>query len=315
MKINKILLLILCTISSINGALSDLWAFSENLNLTTEVGTGILQGTIGEYVYYNDRTLSKLNWNIDYLLYHTFSVTLGYNSFFVGIQLQNGINTGKIGSIDDSDWADDNNPTVKTHYSKHDNYYERYNTYTTNVGFIWSFNDDVHIKPYIGFLYRTIKMSARDGYIKYPPGSPKVPIYGVGIIYEQVYYIPYIALSSEITVSDKIKFLAGISFSLFGFADDVDNHVHRNPGDDIDFYSEYDWIIYLNATIGFQYIFNEAIAIELILQYEYVPEQKGDTYYINASTGIKSPIFENAAGLRYSMYSVQLSVSYNLTLL
>ncbi|MCX8123898.1 MAG: omptin family outer membrane protease [Spirochaetes bacterium] len=313
MKIYRILLILLCIIYCADSALGNT-SLSDSLNLVTEIGTGILHGTVGEYVYYNNRTLSQLNWNINYLWYHTLSIALNYNFFFIKIQLQNGINTGTIGTIDDSDWVDDNNPTIKTHYSKHDNYCERYNSYNGNVGFDTDINTIIHFKAYAGFLYRTIKMSARDGYIQYPPGSPKVPVYGVGILYEQLYYIPYLGLTSDINITEKIKISAGLMFSLFAFAEDEDNHVHRNPGDDINFYADYDGIIYLNAHAGCQYIVNETIAISLNMFYEYVPEQKGDTYYINTSTGIKSPLLKNAAGLKYSVYSVQISLVYNLKL-
>ncbi|HOJ28920.1 MAG TPA: omptin family outer membrane protease [Spirochaetota bacterium] len=289
-------------------------SYAQTAYLETNTGAGFSQGTIGEYVYDNNRMLSRLNWNIDYLWYYHFSVALWYNSFFAGIQVHNGIND-KIGTIDDSDWTDDNNPSLKTHYSKHDNYLERYASYDCNIGFKSDITDTINVKPYIGFLYKSIKMSARDGYLEYPPGSPEDPVYGVGIIYEQRYYIPYIALASEIIVTETIGIMAGISVSLFAVAEDIDNHVHRNPGDDIDFYANYDGIIYLHAYGGCFFSLSDTIKVALDLLYEYVPEQKGDTYYINTSTGIKSPVFNNSAGLKYSVFSVQLSVVYTLKLL
>ncbi|MEW6527841.1 MAG: omptin family outer membrane protease [Spirochaetota bacterium] len=304
--------IILCITSFIFVVYS--YCHADSLHLETVTGVGFSQGTIGEYVYDNHRLLSRLNWNIDYLWYYNFSVALWYNSFFAQIQVHSGIND-KIGTIDDSDWVDDNNPTVKTHYSKHDNYCERYASYNCNIGFKSEITDSFSLKPYIGFLYKSIKMSARDGYLEYPPGSPKVPVYGVGIIYEQRYYIPYIALSSEINVTETIGILAGMSVSLFAFAEDIDNHVHRNPGDDIDFYADYDGIIYFHAYAGCFVSLNDTIKIALDVVYEYVPEQKGDTYYINTSTGIKSPVFNDAAGLKYSVFSVQLSLVYRLIIL
>ncbi len=289
-------------------------SYAQTAYLEINTGAGFSQGTISEYVYDNNRLLSRLNWNIDYVWYYHFSVALWYDAFFAEIQVHNGMND-KIGTIDDSDWVDDNNPSVKTHYSKHDNYLERYASYNGNIGFKGKINDFISLKPYTGFLYKSIKMSARDGYLEYPPGSPKVPVYGVGIIYEQRYYIPFIALSSEINVTETIGILAGISISLFAFAEDIDNHVHRNPGDDIDFYANYDGITSLHAYAGCFLSLNDTIKIGLTLLYEYVPEQKGDTYYINTSTGIKSEVYNGGAGLRYETYSLQLSLNYTLDLL
>ncbi|MEJ5360790.1 MAG: omptin family outer membrane protease [Spirochaetota bacterium] len=286
-------------------------SYAETVYLETNTGVGYSQGIIGEYVYDNNRLLSRLNWNIDYLWYYHFSVALGYNSFFAKIQVHNGIND-KIGAIDDSDWVDKNNPSTKTHYSKHDNYLERYASYSCNIGFKSEITESINLKPYIGFLYKSLKMSARDGYLEYPPGSPKDPVYGVGIIYEQRYYIPFIALASEINITETIGILAGISVSLFAYAEDIDNHVHRNPGDDIDFYANYEGIIYFHAYAGCFLSLNDTIKIALSILYEYVPEQKGDTYYINTTTGIKSIVFTNSAGLSYKTYSLQLSLNYIL---
>ncbi len=286
----------------------------DNIYLKTEVGIGVLQGTVGEYVYSNNRKLSQLNWNINSLWYTNVLLALQYQQFYAGVQVQNGF-TARVGTIDDSDWADQNNPGVKTHYSEHDNYLERYCSYNANIGFESAITDNTYLKPHIGLLYRSIKMSARDGYLEYPPGSPKVPVYGVGIIYEQLYYIPYVALSSEINITEKLGIIAGLSFSLFAYAQDIDNHVKRNPGDDIDFYGEYDGIVYLSVYTGCQYFLNDDIAVSLNLLYEYVPEQKGDTYYINTTTGIKSSTFHNAAGLKYEIYSAKLSFLYNVKLL
>ncbi len=81
--------------------------------------------------------------------------------------------------------------------------------------------------------------------------------------------------------------------SLWYNTEDIDNHVHRNPGNDIDFYGDYNGIIYFNAHAGCTVSLHEALKVAFTLQYEYVPEQKGDTYYINTSTGIKSQVFKN----------------------
>ncbi len=163
--------------------INNAWGYSSlnsnNLYLTTEAGIGFTQGTLGEYVYDNNRTLSRLNWNLTSLWYNTFSLVLEYNSFFAGVQFHNGINTGIVGTIDDSDWTDDNNPHIKTHYSKHDNYIERYNSYNSYAGLLLDIDNIICFTPHIGFLYRSIKMSARNGYLEYPPGSPKIPVYGV----------------------------------------------------------------------------------------------------------------------------------------
>ncbi|MGB4269070.1 MAG: omptin family outer membrane protease [Spirochaetota bacterium] len=307
-SIHKLIIIIFYTIFLI---VINSISYAETVYLETNTGVGYSQGIIGEYVYDNNRLLSRLNWNIDYLWYYHFSVALGYNSFFAQIQVHNGINDN-IGTIDDSDWTDVDNPSVKTHYSKHDNYLERYASYNSNIGFKSKITDLISLKPYIGFLYKSLKMSARDGYLEYPPGSPKDPVYGVGIIYEQRYYIPFIALASEINITETIGILAGISVSLFAYAEDIDNHVHRNPGDDIDFYANYEGIIYFHAYAGCFLSLNDTIKIALSILYEYVPEQKGDTYYINTTTGIKSIVFTNSAGLSYKTYSLQLSLNYIL---
>ncbi|MGQ9842804.1 MAG: omptin family outer membrane protease [Spirochaetota bacterium] len=282
-------------------------SYAGNMHLDTIAGAGFLQGTIGEYVYENNRTLSRLNWNISNLLYYHYSLRLQYEYLFAGIQVQGGIND-TIGTIDDSDWVDENNPTVKTHYSKHDNYLEKYTTCNCDIGFESRINDTISLKPCIGFLYKSIKMSARDGYVEYPPGSPKVPVYGIGIIYEQRYYIPYIAFEGKLNLHDWWAITAGVAISLCAQASDIDNHVKR----DLDFYDDFNGVLYLKSDIGIQYSFHQNIKISVRGIYEYVPEQKGDMYYIDTSTGAKSNTFSDTAGISMSLLSFECLVIFKM---
>jgi len=284
-------------------------SYAGSMHLETITGAGFSQGIIGEYVYYDNRTLSRLNWNIGNLWYYHYSVALQYEYLFTEIQVQGGIND-RIGTIDDSDWGDDNNPTVKTHYSKHDNYLEKYASYNGNIGFESRINDVISLKPYIGFLYKSIKMSARDGYIEYPPGSPKVPVYGVGIIYEQRYYIHYIACEGKYKIHDSWAITAGVAISLFARASDIDNHVKR----DLDFYDDFNGLLYLKSNLGILYSFHQNIGIGVRCIYEYVPEQKGDMYYIDTSTGIKSSTFSDTAGISMSLFSFECLVTFKVDL-
>lgn len=270
------------------------------MHLETIAGAGFLQGTIGEYVYENNRTLSRLNWNISNLWYYHYSLRLQYEYLFAAIQVQGGTND-IIGTIDDSDWLDENNPMVKTHYSKHDNYLEKYTSYNCDIGFESIINDVISLKPCIGFLYKSIKMSARDGYVEYPPGSTKVFVYGIGIIYEQRHYIPYIASEGKLNLNDRWAITAGIAMSLFAQASDIDNHVKR----DLDFYDDYNQVFYLKSDIGILYSFHQNIKISVRGIYEYVPEQKGDTYFIDTSTGAKSYTFSDTAGISMSLLSFE----------
>jgi outer membrane protease len=283
-------------------------SYAGSMHLETITGAGLSQGTIGEYVYYNNQTLSRLNWNINNLWYYHYSIILQYEYLFAGIQVHGGIND-IIGTIDDSDW-DQNNPTIKTHYSKHDNYLEKYAVYNGTIGFESGINDIIILKPFIGFLYKSIKMSARDGYLEYPPGSPKVPVYGVGIIYEQRYYIPYVACECKFNIHDNWAITAGVALSLFAQASDIDNHVKR----DLDFYDDFGGLLYLKSDIGIQYSFHENINLGVRCIYEYVPEQKGDMYYIDTSTGIKSSTFSDAAGISMSLFSFECLITFKVDL-
>ena len=284
-------------------------SYAGSMHLETTTGVGFVQGTIGEYVYDDNRTLSRLNWNMSNLWYYHYSVALQYEYFFAGIQVHGGIND-TIGTIDDSDWVDENNPTVKTNYSKHDNYLEKYASYNGTIGFESRINDVISLKPYIGFLYKSIKMSARDGYIEYPPGSPKVPVYGIGIIYEQRYYIPYVACECKFNLHDSWAITAGVALSLFAQASDIDNHVKR----DLDFYDDFGGLLYLKSDIGIQYSFHENINLGVRCIYEYVPEQKGDMYIIDTSTGARSNTFSDTAGISMCILSFECMIIFKVDL-
>lgn len=271
------------------------------------LGIGLINGILGEYVYDNGRTISRLDWNIDALGYVTYGACARYALLFAGLSARTGFGDS-IGTMDDSDWLD-NNPALKTNYSHHDNYLEHYYYYDVFIGMFIDIAG-VYVKPKIGFLYQSVKMSARDGYLEYPPGSPKKPVYGVGIIYQQRYYIPYIALEGQFDVYNDWSLIAGVTIGVFAEANDTDNHVKR----ELDFYDDFNTLLYFKLTSGVMYVFNENIAITAKCMYEYVPEQKGDMYYIDTATGVKSPTYSDAAGISMSLLSFECSVTFKIYL-
>ncbi|HOF13806.1 MAG TPA: omptin family outer membrane protease [Spirochaetota bacterium] len=275
--------------------------------ITTALGCGFSQGVLGEYVYDNGRKVSQLHWNIDHLYYYFYEVALYYGWFTTGLSLQNSYDHS-IGTINDSDWTDNNNPYVKTNFSHHDNYLEYMHNYNVYCGFLVVNNKDFQLIMKAGYIYKNIKMSARDGYVEYPPGSPKVSMYGIGIIYQQEYSIPYIAIEAMYTMYN-LSLSGGLSCGIFADADDVDNHVKR----DIDFHDDFDGILYLCGKAGIQYSFTHFIIGGKVI-YEYVPVTKGDEYYINNSNGSKSPVYNNCGGCKLAVMSIELFISIKVEL-
>jgi outer membrane protease len=144
-------------------------------------------------------------------------------------------------------------------------------------------------------------LTAEDGYLEYPPGSPPVSTYGKGIIYEQRYIIPYaggmLSYSGDIFVLS-----AGLYFSPFLYCNARDSHIKR----DVDFYDSIKMGKYYNIRTSLEYLFSKRTSLTLESSYTYIPLAKGDSYYIDLSSGSTSSTFKNGGGIKAEYFELRL---------
>jgi plasminogen activator len=249
-----------------------------NLSFSFVSEIGILNGKTYEYVYENDKCISRLDWKST----ATPVIFFSGKAMFLGAFLQLGMTSAvpvKNGTMEDYDFlnAGSNEPSL---YSKHDSYLDkRFDTFIT-LGYDlclmnWS------ITPSAGFAYRNCKWTATDGFLQYPLSGlwtgeePKQDLYGPVITYEQALWFPVLTL--KVTgYAQRKRFLFSLSGSLYPFiwGDTIDNHLLRSK----QFYDTMREGLGGNIKISFEYNLGnkEQIILKISAGYENIA-LKGNT--------------------------------------
>jgi outer membrane protease len=280
-----------------------------DLGLHADFGLSILNGMLGEYVYSNNFKLSQIDWDLRPAVCLGFNVNMLLSGLVhVNVGFMGAVNE-RAGSVEDSDWLDYD--STKTHYSWHYSHIDYAYFFDVNAGLSHVFSDRFSLGVYLGYSSFKISVFTMDGYTEYPPGPEnRVYINGEGIDYTQVYYIPYIALSTGVMVWRKI------SLSVFGsigpltccFARDV--HLKKN----VEYYDKMRNGIYYSVAGIASVSVSGNVTFTFRGEYTAIPEFRGDTYSINLFTGEQSAVSIDgaAAGLHFMAFS--LSAGYALDL-
>ncbi|HKL86267.1 MAG TPA: omptin family outer membrane protease [Treponemataceae bacterium] len=211
--------------------------------------TEIVYGESFEYVYTSDKILSELVWDMKPLYFLGLEAGLEWKK---GLSLNVEASFGLpmvTGLMEDSDWFNlfQDIDTGKTHFSRHAAKLEYATVLSCSAGWIFSTKDKntgvVTFTPSIGYKYFSWKWNAVDGYIQHnsaiggiytewEESQTKVHAYGVGISYQQQFYIPTIGVSSSFSPNNKIKTELGITFSPLVYSYNIDHHFYPTSGHD-----------------------------------------------------------------------------------
>lgn len=206
--------------------------------------TEIVYGESFEYVYKSDKILSELIWDMKPLYFLGLEAGLEWKK---GLSLNAEASFGLpmvTGLMEDSDWLnlEKGLDTKKTNFSQHTAKLENATVVVLNAGWNFIFPKQTHavftLTPSIGYRYYSWKWNALDGYRQYADETggiyeewkeslPKVPFYGLGISYEQRFYIPTFGLAGSFTPNSKIKTELGVTFSPLVSSYNIDNHFDR----------------------------------------------------------------------------------------
>ncbi len=198
------------------------------------------RGNALEYVYYNDKFLSELIWDMKPML------SAGMKA---GAEWRNGLTVSVEGSLaapmntgimEDSDWFNlyyYNQDTEKTNFSRHEAELLYGGSLEALIGKTFKAGGggkrDISVTPALGIRYYRWKWDANDGYTQYASDSgayvwsenlPKTPISGTGISYEQQYLIPIAAVRADLSFSTNLKISTSVALSPWLYCYSIDNH-------------------------------------------------------------------------------------------
>jgi outer membrane protease len=281
------------------------------LTLSISLDSGMFFGMLYEYVFidrdadgYYNGLYSKLDWQLNPLIYSGFTMQAEmWEQMVIGLGFWLGI-PGLLGTMEDRDWDDDGD-YIK--FSHHDNYLMNAIFADINIGYNVIKNDVFVFSPLIGFNYKHILMSGRDGYAQYPPTDPPKPASGDLIHYEQNYYVAYFGFQTSWAPVPLFSMQLFCSYSPMVFGFNIDNHLSKNMDYiDIPVWGHY---VYINAAIFF-HIINE-LSVKLHGSFSWIPVFKGNIYAKKSSEDTYALYSNGRGGGSLIMGGINISIVLN----
>ena len=276
-----------------------------NFKTTVAIQSGVLNAISKEYVFSNGYKISELDWEIQPMYFLGFSFNMQFfKKFFLNAGTWRGLNQD-IGYMQDYDY---DNTGKLTNYSKHDCVLQKSVNYDLNMGYNYKIFKDFSIAGLLGFNYKNFKMSAKNGYYQYPPGSVKKLFFGTGVSNEQTFNIPYLGVGSTGLLYDLIIVQLFAMYSKLVYVDEIDYHYRRQ----IDIYTSMKYGQYIAGIFSLGWKISKNTSIVVMLNYTKFIMQKGDSHYIDLSSGERSPKAQNTGNISYSSYVFILSLEQSL---
>jgi len=301
---------------------------SAQVNLEASTTTGVLIGTSRELVIDGSYIVSQLDWAMKPLVFTGSELRASTPSGFLAcIEVRSGV-PGDTGRITDKDFLNYNGDV--THYSEHDCFTEGALLLDARLGWNFPLGDRIAVEPFAGFSVMRFKWTARDGYLQYPPQpypgpytpwnpqtTPKVKVYGTGIVYQQTWYIPLAGVEAGIKLGDQFRAALALGFSPYLWMNDLDNHELRL----VDFQGTLSGGLLLDPSLALSWRLSERSRLSLDVGYRIIWGLEGDTLAIGAGVvGDTGPEldpgewerYKGSAGTSFDALSVSLSLVLSL---
>jgi len=272
---------------------------------TISLQGGLLSGTANEYVFSSGNKTSQLNWGMNPVVLAGLTVgTTFFEMFFLKAGYWTGLNED-IGSVTDTDFTSFGIPSL---YSKQDSILERAHFFDINAGYTYRIFDRLRVSGMVGYYLINFKMTARDGYVEYPPGSPPQPFYGTGIAVEQTYNVPYLGVEATYDLYEMLFVQLRPMYSPLVHCSEKDYHFRRQ----LDVFSSMSsgQYVSLAAVVGWK--INAYTSVALSGEYTSIAMAKGDSYNVDLTTGVTSPTAANSASAGLGATRIMLSVAHLL---
>lgn len=296
---------------------------SAQVSLEASTTAGVLIGTSREIVLDGSYVVSQLDWAMKPLVFTGSELRASAPSgLLASIDVRSGV-PGNTGRITDKDFL--NYDGDVTHYSEHDCYTEGALLLDARLGWKFALGDRIAVEPFAGFSVMRFKWTARDGYLQYPPQSsypytpwnpqttPKVTVYGTGIVYQQTWYIPLAGVRAGIEFGDRFGAAFALGFSPYLLMNDLDNHELRL----IDFHGNLSGGYLVDPSLALSWRIGPRAQLSLDMGYRIIWGLEGDTLAIGAGVaGDTGPELDpgewiryyGTAGTSYDALSVSLSL-------
>ncbi len=280
-------------------------------------------GDIRELVFESDvngkqKILSELQWQHLFSTYIEVTSNFRYKKIFFDLKLRTAI-PSRVGEIYNSDYLIPNS-TEKTNFSMHENYLDK----NISFGFIGKVPFYLHnrwiIAPSVGLSVENKKWSAMHGYKQYSPindlqeigdDTPKVPLYGNIISYDQLIIYPLIGVENQIEISKNLILNLGTTIYPYIYINAVDNHYLR----DREFKDRMHGVFGIKTTVEttvFPFKNNQDVGLKFSTSYEKY-HTKGDTTVSQIGELAGSNIlgfYQNEAGATNAFFTMSMGVSF-----
>jgi outer membrane protease len=267
---------------------------------------GVLSGTAREYVFSGGNKTSQLDWGMSPVIFAGLAIgTKFFELVFLNVAYRTGLNES-VGNVTDSDFTSFGIPSL---FSKQDSILERARFFDINAGYTYRIFKGLSVAGMLGYHRINFKMTARDGYVEYPPGSMQRPFYGTGIAVEQTYDIPYIGIEATYEIHDNVYAQLVPKYSPLVHCEERDYHFRRQ----LDVFSSMSSGQYASLIAALGWRINNSTSVVLSGEYASIAMAKGDSYSVDLTTGAKSPTASNSASVGFHATSVMLSVAHLLT--
>jgi outer membrane protease len=266
---------------------------------------GVLSGTAREYVFSGGNKTSQLDWGMSPVVLAGLAIGAKFfETLFLNLAYRTGLNES-VGSVTDSDFTSFGIPSL---FSEQDSILERARFFDINAGYTYRISNRLSIAGMLGYHRLNFKMTARDGYVEYPPGSMKKPFYGTGIAVEQTYDIPYFGIEATYEIHDEIYAQLLPKYSPLVHCQERDYHFRRQ----LDVFSSMSSGQYVSLTAALGWRITNATSVMVSGEYASIAMAKGDSYNVDLATGARSPTASNSASVGFRATSVMFSVTHSL---
>jgi len=261
-------------------------ATAEETSVWVSTGISVLYGGAQEIVWAQGNQVSyresELDWSLKPLILADTGIGVAGKSGFRGNLEVRFAAPLPSGTITDSDYL--NFDGVLTHFSQHTAYAERAVFLDLDLGWEFPLRSSLSVTPFASADLALLKLSARDGYAQYPPqatapytpwspDTPKVSVYGTGILYEQDTLAPALGLRLSAVLPANLRWTISCAVTPFVWALAVDNHLFRQ----LDFTSTLANGFMIDPSIAVEYQASRSTVLSLEVSYCSIAGLVGDT--------------------------------------
>lgn len=201
--------------------------FGFDFNITS----GFMHGTAFEYVYQDNKQVSRLEWEEHFVPYINLTGVFSIFDFFISGSALGAVPL-KSGEMRDYDYLLSGSNAL-TNYSEHDALLEYHFDFDTAAGYRFRRNRFV-LAPAFGYNYTVRKWNGKDGFMQYAAAGAlqgnekKTPVTGSVITYDQKISYFYLSLNAGYLFFNRVLVSVTGAFIPYLWIETLDHHILRD---------------------------------------------------------------------------------------